>query len=156
MMDIFMGDTPTVRKSPLAITGGLAALLISGMEISVVSMIGFVMLVGIIVNNGIVLIDYINQLRREGVDRTEAIKEACITRIRPVLMTALTTILGLVPMALALGTGAALTQPMAVTCIGGLIYATFMTLFIVPVLYDVMCKRPPRVVTKEELEIAED
>ena len=141
---------------PLAITGGLAALLISGMEISVVSMIGFVMLVGIIVNNGIVLIDYINQLRREGVDRTEAIKEACITRIRPVLMTALTTILGLVPMALALGTGAALTQPMAVTCIGGLIYATFMTLFIVPVLYDVMCKRPPRVVTKEELEIAED
>ena len=141
---------------PLAVTGGLAALLIANMEISTVSMIGFVMLVGIIVNNGIVLIDYMNVLRKQGMERREAVVEASVTRLRPVLMTALTTILGLIPMAIALGTGSGMTQPIAVTCIGGLIYATFMTLFIVPVLYDSLCKRPPRVVTKEELEITRD
>ena len=141
---------------PLAVTGGLAALLIANMEISTVSMIGFVMLVGIIVNNGIVLIDYMNVLRKQGMERREAVVEASVTRLRPVLMTALTTILGLIPMAIALGTGSGMTQPIAVTCIGGLIYATFMTLFIVPVLYDSLCKRPPGVVTKEELEITRD
>lgn len=141
---------------PLAATGGLAALLIANMEISVVAMIGLVMLVGIIVNNGIVLIDYMNTLRKSGAGRREAVTEACLTRLRPVLMTALTTILGLIPMAFAIGTGASLVQPIAVTCIGGLIYATFMTLFVIPILYDSLCKRPPRVVTKEELEIADD
>ena len=140
---------------PLAFTGGLIALLICGMDLSIIAMVGMVMFVGIIVNNGIVLIDYINLLRKDGNERRAAVLEACHTRLRPVLMTAITTILGLVPMALALGTGATLTQPMAVTCIGGLIYATFMTLYIVPILYDSLCKKPPRVVTKEEMEISE-
>jgi len=140
---------------PLAFTGGLIALLICGMDVSIIAMVGMVMLVGIIVNNGIVLIDYTNQLRKDGIALREAVVEACHTRLRPILMTAVTTILGLVPMAIALGTGASLTQPIAVTSIGGLIYATFMTLYIVPILYDSFCKKPPRVVTKEELEIAD-
>lgn len=81
---------------PLAFTGGFLALLISGIELSVVSLIGFVMLVGIIVNNGIVLVDYINQQRLSGMERREAIIDAGVTRLRPILMTSLTTILGLI------------------------------------------------------------
>ena len=140
---------------PLAFTGGFLALLICNMNIDIVAMVGFVMLVGIIVNNGIVLIDYINTLRRENTELHTAVVEGCVTRLRPVLMTAITTILGLVPMALALGTGATMTQPMAVACIGGLTYATFMTLYIVPILYDSLCKKPLRTVTGEDEEISE-
>lgn len=140
---------------PLAFTGGLLALFLTGFEISVVAMIGFVLLVGIIVNNGIVLIDYINRLRLEGTEKTEAIVSAGLTRLRPVIMTAVTTILGLLPMALGIGLGADLMQPVAVVCIGGLIYATFMTLFIVPILYDELMKKELRVVTKDDLTIAD-
>lgn len=136
---------------PLAFTGGLMALLICGMDISVISMIGFVMLVGIIVNNGIVLVDYINRLRKSGVGKEEAIVRAAATRLRPVLMTALTTILGLLPLALGIGSGAEMMQPVAVVCIGGLLYATVMTLFIVPIMYDVLNKKELRNVTDEEL-----
>ena len=117
---------------PLAFTGGLLGLMVCGMEISVISMIGFVMLAGIIVNNGIVLIDYVNQLRAEGVPTFEALVEAGATRLRPILMTTLTTVLGLSTMALGLGTGAQMMQPVAIVCIGGLLYATLMTLFVVP------------------------
>ncbi len=127
------------------------ALLICGMDISVISMIGFVMLVGIIVNNGIVLVDYINRLRKSGVGKEEAIVRAAATRLRPVLMTALTTILGLLPLALGIGSGAEMMQPVAVVCIGGLLYATVMTLFIVPIMYDVLNKKELRNVTDEEL-----
>lgn len=126
---------------PLAFTGGFAALLFFGFEVSVVSMIGFVMLAGIIVNNGIVLVDYINQLRLEGMDKKEAIILSCKTRMRPVLMTTLTTVIGLLFMAAANGTGAELMQPIAIVCIGGLVYGTFMTLFLVPALYDIFGKR---------------
>ena len=104
---------------PLAFTGGFLALLISGIELSVVSLIGFVMLVGVIVNNGIVLVDYINQLRLSGMERREAIVEAGVTRLRPILMTSLTTILGLVVMAFGGDAGTALMQPVALVCIGG-------------------------------------
>jgi HAE1 family hydrophobic/amphiphilic exporter-1 len=96
------------------------------------------MLMGIIVNNGIVLIDYINQARARGKEKRQAIIEASTVRIRPVLMTALTTVLGLLPMAFAAGEGAEMIQPVAVVCIGGLIYATLMTLFIIPVMYDIL------------------
>lgn len=140
---------------PLAFTGGLFALIISGLEISIVAMIGFIMLVGVIVNNGIVLIDYMNQLRADGVERREAIIDACVTRLRPVIMTALTTILGLLPLAIGMGTGAELMQPVAVVCIGGLTYATVMTLYIVPIMYDVFIKKEPRVVTEEDLQIVD-
>ena len=141
---------------PLAFTGGFLALLIAGFEVSVVSMIGFVMLVGIIVNNGIVLVDYINQLRQEGMAREKAILQAGITRMRPILMTSLTTILGLIVMALAQNIGTSLMQPVALVCIGGLLYATLMTLFVVPCIYDMMNKKELRKVNEEELEILDE
>lgn len=136
---------------PLAFTGGFIALLITGFELSVVAMIGFAMLVGIIVNNGIVLVDYINQLRQEGYKRTEAIILGGITRLRPVLMTSLTTILGLLTMAIGFGTGSELMQPVAIVCIGGLTYATLMTLFIIPIIYDIFNKKELRTVSAEDL-----
>lgn len=141
---------------PLAFTGGLLGLLLCGMEISVISMIGFVMLAGIIVNNGIVLIDYVNQLRMEGVPKRQALIEAGITRLRPILMTTLTTVLGLSTLAVGLGTGAELMQPVAIVCIGGLLYATLMTLFVVPAMYDLFNKKELRVISDEELTIIQE
>ena len=138
---------------PLAFTGGFLALLISGIELSVVSLIGFVMLVGVIVNNGIVLVDYINQLRLEGMGRREAIIEAGVTRLRPILMTSLTTILGLIVMAFGNNVGTALMQPVALVCIGGLLYATLMTLLVVPCMYDILSRRDLRKVDEEELQL---
>ena len=123
---------------PLAFTGGLLALLLFGKEISVIAMIGMIMLTGIIVNNGIVLVDYINQLREAGISKKEAIVEGAKTRIRPILMTSLTTILGLVVMALGNSTGTDMMQPVALVCIGGLLYATLLTLYVVPIIYDLM------------------
>ena len=121
---------------PLAFTGGLFALFFTGNEISVVAMIGFVMLAGIIVNNGIVMVDYINQLRRGGMTKKEAILNSAKTRLRPILMTALTTILSMSTMALGLGDGSEMMQPMAIVTEGGLIYGTLLTLFVVPCIYD--------------------
>ena len=138
---------------PLAFTGGFMALLICGMEVSVVSLIGFVMLVGIIVNNGIVLVDYINQLRTEGTERRAAIVEAGKTRMRPILMTSITTILGLIDMALSNAAGNALMRPVAVVCIGGLLYATLMTLFVVPCIYDMLNRKDLRTIRDEDLEL---
>lgn len=126
---------------PLAFTGGILALIITGNYISVVSMIGFVMLSGVVVNNGIVLIDYTNQLMEQGISLREAVVEAAATRLRPVVMTALTTILGLFPMALALETGSEMMQSVALVCIGGLLYATIMTLIVVPCMYEIMGKK---------------
>ena len=138
---------------PLAFTGGFIALLISGIEVSVISLIGFVMLVGIIVNNGIVLVDYINQQRLSGMERREAIVDAGVTRLRPILMTSLTTILGLIVMALGKNAGTALMQPVALVCIGGLLYATLMTLFVVPCMYDLVNKKELRKVDEEDLKL---
>lgn len=140
---------------PLAFTGGFLALLIAGIEVSVISLIGFVMLVGIIVNNGIVLVDYINQQRLSGMERREAIIDAGVTRLRPILMTSLTTILGLIVTATAKNAGTALMQPIAVVCIGGLLYATLMTLFVVPCMYDMMNKKDMQKVDESELQIVD-
>ncbi len=140
---------------PLAFTGGFLALLIAGIEVSVISLIGFVMLVGIIVNNGIVLVDYINQQRLSGMERREAIIDAGVTRLRPILMTSLTTILGLIVTATAKNAGTALMQPIAVVCIGGLLYATLMTLFVVPCMYDMMNKKDMHKVDESELQIVD-
>ena len=140
---------------PLAFTGGFLALLVAGIEVSVISLIGFVMLVGIIVNNGIVLVDYINQQRLAGMERREAIIDAGVTRLRPILMTSLTTILGLIVTATAKNAGTALMQPIAVVCIGGLLYATLMTLFVVPCMYDMMNKKDLRKVDEKELEVVD-
>ena len=120
---------------PMAFTGGFLGLLITGKDLSAIAMIGFVMLAGIIVNNGIVLVDTINQLREQGYELNEAIITAGMMRIRPILMTALTTILGLSTMAIGFGQGAEMMQPMAIVTIGGLIYGTLLTLLVVPCIY---------------------
>ena len=121
---------------PLAFTGGLAALLITGLDLSIVAMVGFLVLSGVVVNNGIVFVDCVNQLRIGGMTKREALLETGRIRLRPILMTALTTILGMSTMALATGMGAEMMQPMAIVTIGGLSYATLMTLFVVPAMYD--------------------
>ena len=141
---------------PLAFTGGFLALLLCGMEISVISLVGFIMLTGIIVNNGIVLVDYINQLRADGMARRAAILEAGKTRMRPILMTSITTILGLADMALSRSAGSAIMQPIAIVCIGGLIYATLMTLLVVPCIYDIVNKKELRVVRDEDMQLQEN
>ncbi len=137
---------------PLAVTGGLFALMLAGMEISVISMIGFVMLAGIIVNNGIVLVDYINQLRIEGTPRKDAIIEAGVTRMRPIFMTTITTILGLSIMAFGGGMENDMVRPIAIVCIGGLVYATILTLVVIPVMYDIFSRKEMRVISDEELQ----
>ncbi len=125
---------------PLAFTGGFMGLYLSNSEVSVIAVIGFVMLSGIIVNNGIVLVDYINQLRSEGMSKREAILTAGRTRMRPVLMTALTTILALSTMAFSDDMGADLSKPMSVVTIGGLIYGTLLTLVVIPCVYDLFSR----------------
>ena len=142
---------------PLAFTGGLLGLWMTGKELSTIAMIGFVMLSGIIVNNGIVLVDYTNQLITSGMEKTEALIVAGKTRLRSIIMTALTTVLGLSTMAIGLGMGADMTQPMAIVTIGGLLYGTILTLIVVPCIYDSFhrkgVKAKHKKVTQEELEV---
>ena len=121
---------------PLAFTGGFIALFITGNELGIISMLGFIMLAGLIVNNGIVLIDYINQARREGMSKHEAIIDAGRTRLRPILMTAMTTILAMFTSAIGIGDGSDMIKPMAIAIIGGLVYGTILTLIVIPCIYD--------------------
>lgn len=122
---------------PLAFSGGILSLFITRKALGVTAFIGMIMLAGIVVNNGIVLIDYINILRNEGEERDKAIVAAGPIRLRPILMTTLTTVLGLVPLALGIGEGAELQAPMAIVVIGGLTFSTILTLVFVPVLYTI-------------------
>lgn len=140
---------------PLAFTGGLVATLILGFDVSVVTLMGLIILVGVVVNNGIVLVDYINQLRESGRTVKEACVEASKTRVRPIMMTALTTIFGLIFMAIGMSNGSELLQPLAVTAIGGLLYATVLTLLVVPVFY---CAMNRKTIKKEEAvsQVGED
>lgn len=126
---------------PLACAGSIYGLYLSGTNISVVVFIGLIMLAGIAVNNAIVLIDRINQLREQGIEKTAAIIEAAQSRLRPILMTTLTTSLGLLPMAIGLGEGAEIRTPMAVTVIYGLLFATLLTLFFIPVIYSLFDRK---------------
>jgi len=126
---------------PLACAGSIYGLYLSGTNISVVVFIGLIMLAGIVVNNAIVLIDRINQLRASGQEKTAAIIEAAQSRLRPILMTTLTTSLGLLPMAMGLGEGAEIRIPMAITVIYGLLFATLLTLFFIPVIYSLFDRK---------------
>ena len=126
---------------PLAFTGGFMAMLITGSDVSIISMLGLLVLSGIVVNNGIVFVDYINQLREDGMEKREAIMLAGKTRLRPILMTAITTILGLSTLSVGMGMGAEMLQPLAITAIGGLTYSTLLTLFVVPIMYDLMHRK---------------
>jgi multidrug efflux pump subunit AcrB len=120
---------------PLMVIGVSIALFITQTPISITAVIGILVLVGIVVNNGIVLVDYINQRKDAGMDSYEAIITSVRDRLRPILMTALTTILGLLPLALGIGEGTEINQPMGITVIGGMISSTFLTLYIVPIVY---------------------
>ena len=126
---------------PLAFTGGFLGLMLTGEELSMIAMMGFLILAGVVVNNGIVFVDYVNQLRLEGVEKREALVETGKTRMRPILMTALTTILAMMTMALSKDASAVMSRGMVIVSIGGLAYATLMTLFIVPVMYDIFFRR---------------
>ncbi|MDH3274840.1 MAG: efflux RND transporter permease subunit [Gammaproteobacteria bacterium] len=126
---------------PLALVGAVLALFITGTTVNIVALIGVIMLAGIVVNNAIVLVDLINQLRSQGKDRFDAIMEAGSARLRPILMTSLTTALGLLPMAIGFGEGAEVRTPMAITVIGGLLVSTFLTLVIIPVVYSLLDRK---------------
>jgi HAE1 family hydrophobic/amphiphilic exporter-1 len=123
---------------PLATVGAALALWAAGQGLNSMSLIGLVILVGIVVNDAIVKVDFINQMRRSGLPLREAILEAGRVRLRPIIMTTVTTVLGLTPMALGLGRGADLRAPLAIAVIGGLISATALTLIVVPVAYDLL------------------
>ncbi len=120
---------------PLALTGVVLGLLLTGTEVSVIVLIGAVMLVGIVVNNAIVLIDTVNRLRQAGLEKLDAVIRGTHLRLRPILMTTLTTVLGLLPMALSMGEGAELRAPLAVTVSFGLAFSTLLTLFVIPAAY---------------------
>ena len=141
-----IGPFIVIFTIPLAFTGGLLALSLTGTALSMVSMMGFLVLSGVVVNNGIVFVDYANQLWQGGLDKTTALVATGRTRMRPILMTALTTILAMCTMLFSNDAGSALGKDMALVIIGGLTYATLMTLFIVPVMYDVIFRRAPKVV----------
>lgn len=136
---------------PLAFTGGLLALLITGQELSVLAMLGFVLLAGVVVNNGIVFVSCVNDLRLDGMSKHEALVQAGKMRIRPILMTALTTILAMSTMALGMGSGGEMGQAMAIVVIGGLSYATVLTLVVVPIIYDLFNRKE----TLERIDIGE-
>jgi HAE1 family hydrophobic/amphiphilic exporter-1 len=120
---------------PLAFSGAALGLFITGRTLNVASFIGVIMLAGIVVNNAILLVDYINNLRESGMERNEAILKAGPTRLRPILMTTLTTILGLVPLALGRGEGAEIQAPLATVVMFGLALSTLLTLLIIPIIY---------------------
>ena len=141
-----IGPFIVIFTIPLAFTGGLLALSLTGTALSMVSMMGFLVLSGVVVNNGIVFVDYANQLWQGGLDKTTALVATGRTRMRPILMTALTTILAMCTMLFSNDAGSALGKDLALVIIGGLTYATLMTLFIVPVMYDVIFRRAPKVV----------
>ncbi len=126
---------------PLAFTGGLLLLWVIGIELSLPALLGFLVLSGVVVNNGIVFIDYVNKLRDSGREKRRALVEAGMVRLRPILMTTITTVLAMTPIALGLGSGSESTQPMAVVAIGGLTYATLLTLLVVPIMYDLLNRK---------------
>jgi HAE1 family hydrophobic/amphiphilic exporter-1 len=123
---------------PLAFVGTMLALWVLGISLSVVVFLGMIMLAGIVVNNAIVLVDYVNTLRQRGLPREEAIVTAGTVRLRPILMTTATTVLGLLPMALGLGDGAEIRTPMAIAVISGLLASTVLTLLVIPSVYEMI------------------
>lgn len=141
---------------PLAFTGGLFGLVAAGEQLSMLSLLGFAVLMGTVVNNGIVFVDYVNQLRRGGLSKHDALVAAGRTRMRPIMMTAITTIFAMLPMVFSDAVGSSMQRGMAVVVVGGLLYATFMTLYVVPVMYDILYRRVPREVDLGDEPIDDD
>ena len=141
---------------PLAFTGGLLGLLACGEQLTMLSLMGFAVLMGTVVNNGIVFVDYVNQLRIGGLEKRDALVATGRTRMRPILMTALTTILAMLPMVFSHSVGSSMERGMAIVVVGGLAYATLMTLYVVPCLYDIMYRKKPHVVDLGDESIDDD
>lgn len=141
---------------PLAFTGGFLALWVAGEQLTMMSLMGFAILMGTVVNNGIVFVDYVNQLRIGGLEKRDALVAAGKTRMRPILMTALTTILAMVPLVASQAIGASMERGMALVVVGGLAYATLMTLYIVPILYDLLYRKTPTEVDLGDESIDDD
>ena len=138
---------------PLAFTGGMIGLGIFHLSISSMALMGFMILMGTVVNNGIVFVDYVNQLRMGGMAKKEALIETGKTRMRPILMTALTTILSMSVMVFSQDAGNAMQKGMAVVVAFGLLYATLMTLFIVPVMYDILYRKQPKEIDIDDTDL---
>src|SRR5690606_29209591 len=126
---------------PLALAGAVLALLLTRSPVSVVVFIGLILMVGLVVKNAIILIDKVNQLREEGVAKREALVEGARSRLRPIVMTTMCTLFGFLPLALAVGEGAEVRSPMAITVVGGLLVSTLLTLVVIPVVYDLLDRR---------------
>jgi len=127
-----------ILAQPMAVVGAIALLMLTGQTLNIFSMIGLVLLVGLVAKNSILLVDLTNQYRAEGMGIDEALSEACPTRMRPVLMTSLTVIFAMLPTALGLGSGSEMTIPMAVAVIGGMVSSTLLTLVVVPAAYSLL------------------
>jgi len=126
---------------PLALAGALLSLWYFSQTINIFSQIGLIMLIGLVTKNGILIVEFANQRRAQGLDLMTAIQEAAVSRFRPILMTSLSTFLGILPIALALGAGSESRIPMGIAVCGGLVFSTFLTLFIIPAIYSFMSKR---------------
>jgi len=129
---------------PMGLIGVFWALFLTDTTLSTTSFMGIIMMVGIVVSNGVLLVEYINELRRQGLPLHEAVPRGGRVRLRPILMTVLATVVGLLPMALALGVGTEANQPLAIAVIGGLLVSTFFTLVLIPTLYVIFEERFPR------------
>ena len=136
--------------------GGFLALLLAGQQLDILSLMGFLVLMGTVVNNGIVFVDYVNQLRRGGLEKRDALVATGVTRMRPILMTALTTILSMLPLVLSQDVGGTMQRGMALVVVGGMTYATFMTLYIVPIMYDILYRKVPKEVDLGDENIDDD
>ncbi len=141
---------------PLALTGSILMLAMTGYPISVFALLGIILLVGVVVNNGIVYVDYVNKLMASGMSKREALLRTAEDRIRPILMTALTTICAMLISVFDMSSGAAAIKPMAITVVGGLTYATLLTLYFVPVMYDIMNRKDKKEVIKFEDDKEDD
>jgi len=135
---------------PMGLIGVFWALYLTNTTLSTTSFMGIIMMVGIVVSNGVLLVEYINELRRHGLPLHEAVPRAGRVRLRPILMTVLATVVGLLPMALAWGVGTEANQPLAIAVIGGLLVSTFFTLVLIPTLYVIFEERWPRVIAVED------
>jgi len=138
LFESFLDPFIVMFSVPFAFSGVALGLFISGVNLSVLAFLGLVMLVGIVVNNAIVLVDYINILRRSGLSLVEAVVSGGKSRLRPVLMTTLTTLFGMLPLAISKGEGSELWRPLGVSMLGGLSFSTFITLILVPVMYIIL------------------
>jgi multidrug efflux pump len=139
---------------PLALIGALFTMVVTGQTLNIFSQIGLIMLIGMVAKNGILIVEFANQRQQAGLSIMEAVREASVSRFRPILMTSLTTILGILPLAIASGAGAESRRSMGVTVVGGLFFATFLTLFVVPAVYSYLAARKQKITTTDEKDKA--